>query len=176
MGLFDQFSYVNFQQLNLDPIWKKMGEISKEIDGLLDEAKAYTDQIKAEVDEELAAALLEVDAKITAAEARFNELIEQTEAEIQQLLERSYIYTDEQISILRQYVDEELEKAGSNVFNPIRGTYTTASVAIADLYALHTTGTLTAEEYDNLELTAANYDAREITAIDYDLRGKELLM
>ena len=35
--------------------------------------------------------------------------------------------------------------------------------------------TLTAEEYDTLDLTAEEYDNEDITAYDYDWNGKEIL-
>ena len=48
MGLFEQFPYSNFHELNLDWILKKLKELDKKVDSIedriLNQAKAYTDE------------------------------------------------------------------------------------------------------------------------------------
>ena len=57
------------------------------------------------------------------------------------------------------------------VFSPVTGEYTTIQEALQDLAGLHK-NSLTAQEYDNLELTATVYDGKNVTAYNYDFNGK----
>lgn len=175
MGMFEQFPYTNFHDLNLDALAREVGALKVDIDGLLDEAKAYTDQIKETVDAEMAAQITTVTALIENAQTTFDAQIQQITSLLDDYLEASKEYTDDKTANLRQYVDEQLADIGVNVINPITGIYGPVQAAIYSLYGLHTGDTLSASEYDALELTATNYDNKQITATDYDLHSKSLL-
>lgn len=62
------------------------------------------------------------------------------------------------------------------MINPITGEYEDVRNVVNDIVAyFHTGDTLTAAEYDALDLTASYYDGKQITAYDYDFNGKTLL-
>lgn len=62
------------------------------------------------------------------------------------------------------------------MINPITGVYEDVRNVVDDIVSyFHTGDTLTASEYDILDLTASYYDGKQITAYDYDFNGKTLL-
>lgn len=62
------------------------------------------------------------------------------------------------------------------MINPITGVYEDVRNVVDDIVSyFHTDDTLTASEYDILDLTASYYDGKQITAYDYDFNGKTLL-
>lgn len=175
MGMFEQFPYTNFHELNLDTLAKIVGDLKINIDGILDEAKAYTDEIKQEVDEELAAQIETVNTLISDAQDQFDAQILMITGLLDDYLDQSKSYTDGEVANLRTYVDNELANVGVNVIDPVTGVYGSVQNAIYSLYGLHTGDTLTATEYDTLAMTATAYDGKQLTASDYDLYGKNLL-
>ena len=175
MGLFEHFPYTNFHELNLDALMKIVGDLRADIDGMLDEAKAYTDEIKKEVDIEMAAQITTVQLMIDQAQNNFDAQIEYIESLLDDYARAAKEYTDTEVANLKVYVDDELAHVGINVLNPVTGTYTSVQEAINSLFGLHTEDALTATEYDALNLTATVYDGKQLTAIDYDLYGKTLL-
>lgn len=80
-----------------------------------------------------------------------------------------------------QYGRDYLERAGliKNPFHymssPFTGKYVPLEVVINELAALHKDDSLTATEYDALELTADYYDSLELSAYDYDWHSKTLV-
>lgn len=59
------------------------------------------------------------------------------------------------------------------MINPITGQYEDVRNVVDDIVSyFHTENSLTAGEYDALELTAQDYDNEELTAYDYDFNGK----
>ena len=59
------------------------------------------------------------------------------------------------------------------MINPITGVYEDVRYVVDDIVAyFHTENSLTAGEYDALDMTAAYYDAKDLTAYDYDFNGK----
>ena len=62
------------------------------------------------------------------------------------------------------------------MINPITGVYEDVRNVVDDIVSyFHTGDTLTAQEYDTLDLTATYYDNKQISAYDYDFNGKTLL-
>lgn len=175
MGMFNQFPYTNFHELNLDALTRVVADLKVDIDGLLDEAKEYTDQIKNEVDAELAAQIVTVNDMIQSARNEFDAQIVYITGILNDYLAASKTYTDDKIANLRIYVDSELANIGVNIVDPVTGIYGPIQDAIYSLYGLHTGDTLTATEYDALAITATGYDAKQLTASDYDLYGKTML-
>lgn len=175
MGMFEQFPYTNFHELNLDSLAKIVGDLKINIDGILDEAKAYTDEIKKEVDDELAAQIVTVAAMIDNAQDQFDAQILMVTGMLDDYLAQSESYTDGKVTNLKTYVDNELANVGVNVIDPVTGVYGSVQDAIYSLYGLHTGDALTATEYDALAMSATTYDGKQLTASDYDLFGKTLL-
>lgn len=62
------------------------------------------------------------------------------------------------------------------MINPITGVYEDVRNVVNDIVSyFHTQDSLTASEYDLLDLTAAYYDGKQLSAYDYDFNGKTLL-
>ena len=59
--------------------------------------------------------------------------------------------------------------------SPFTGETVTLQTVINELVSLHNDDTLTALEYDTLDLTASYYDALDLSAYDYDWHGKTLV-
>lgn len=57
------------------------------------------------------------------------------------------------------------------VFSPVTGLYGSHQAALDDLAGLHK-NSLTAQEYDNLNLTVETYDNKNVTAYNYDFNGQ----
>lgn len=173
MWNWNKYPYTDIQNTNLDWIINQLKEVQRNIDGLLDEAKAYTDSVLGGISARMDEVEASIDVRLAANLATVNELIAEAEAEFSAMITLANRYTDSTAAALRSEFDAKIaEVSAQEVFNPIRGYYTNTTQAIADLYALHTTGTPTADEYDAAELTAAAYDALELTASEYDFNGK----
>ena len=72
-----------------------------------------------------------------------------------------------------------LENANIDVYNPTNGETEKLNKTLQDIVNLILSGSatsLTAYEFDSLELSATDFDAYEITALDFDLDAKELLV
>lgn len=129
MGLFEQFPYANFHELNLDWILKKIKELDEKVDSIEDrilkEANAYTDQQIAiirnefnELEDEFVQFKADVNSMFNAYTAKQDKafadyknlvnaqiaLLEQeirdAKAELQTLLRQANAYTDASIAML----------------------------------------------------------------------------
>lgn len=75
----------------------------------------------------------------------------------------------------KTYTDDQV-LSYTMMVNPITGVYEDVRNVVDDIvYFFHTGDSLTASEYDLLDMTAAYYDGKQITAYDYDFNGKTLL-
>lgn len=199
----NQFPYSDFHELNLDWLIKITKDNQEKITYLTEEfAKIELlteEQIQAMIDASIA--LNNVDLY-----QRINNVKVTLEQEIASLNEditaRYKAYTDAQIALQKIYIDNQdifydnlaknyadhaLLEANSYtdnqvlnytmMINPITGVYEDVRLVVNDIVTyFHTEGSLTAGEYDALDLTAAAYDAYELTAYDYDFNGKNLLV
>lgn len=139
MGLFEQFPYTNFHELNLDWILKKVKEFDERLnqfrDTILAEANAYTDSqlsgiradfaklegdfaaFKLDVNKQFAQYTAKTDKEISDFEDLVNAkliLIQQdirdAKAELQTLLSQSIAYTDNQLTLLYAALPEVITK------------------------------------------------------------------
>lgn len=84
-------------------------------------------------------------------------------------------YADTALADAKTYTDDQVLNY-TLMINPITGEYEDVRDVVTDIVTyFHSEDTLTASEYDNLEMTADDYDLKELTAIDYDFNGKNLL-
>lgn len=91
------------------------------------------------------------------------------------ILDEANRYTDEKFYDLMLEFSNMIEH-GFLVYNPIKGYDTDVETAIIDLYeAMRVPWSVTADEYDSLELTADEYDAVNMTAVQYDFFAKLFL-
>lgn len=129
MGLFEQFPYANFHELNLDWILKKIKELDEKVDSIEDrilkEANAYTDQQVgllrrdfAQLEAEFTAFKSDINAQFAAYTAKQDkafadyqklvnaqiDLLEQeirdARAELKTMLQQANAYTDASIAML----------------------------------------------------------------------------
>lgn len=62
------------------------------------------------------------------------------------------------------------------VYSPVSGKLVTIQVALDELYKEMRYDSLTAAEYDALQLTVAEYDAKQLTAYQYDFHARYYLL
>ena len=85
-------------------------------------------------------------------------------------------YAEHAIVVSEQYTDQKMVDY-TYMINPITGEYEDVRDVVTDIVDyFHTENSLTAAEYDALDLTAAAYDAYDLSAYDYDFNGKTLLV
>lgn len=203
MGFINQFPYSDFHELNLDwliKITKQNQDQIKDLEEQFAQIEVLTeDQINSMIAAAIAANNVEVYAAINTVK---NELIIRLNNLDTDITTRYKAYTDAQIALQKIYIDNQdlfyfeaaktysdgnldLAKAYTDnkvvnytmMVNPITGVYEDVRNVVNDIVTyFHTDGSLTAQEYDDLELTATAYDAYDLTAYDYDFNGKNLLV
>lgn len=192
MAWINQFPYSDFHELNLDWLIAKTKETSEQIKELQEEFAKI--QVLTED---------QINAMINYAITTNNEALYSYMANLKAQITAEYTnYVNNQVTALKIYVDnqdvhyDELAQSyASNalieakhytdaqvlsytmMINPITGEYQDVRDVVNDIvYYFHTQDSLTAAEYDALDLTASAYDAYELTAYDYDFNGKNLLV
>lgn len=152
-------------------------------------AQALADT-KAEVAREIERLTNEVNAAIASFDIRFNEL----DAYIRSQLVSVKLQVNEMLAELDQriidnnefifeYVENRLDQfirdfptiIGIQVYNPIRGAYTSLQRAIDDLYDVSCVDGITCLQFDELDLTAQEFDDLDITAQEFDQHSYSLL-
>lgn len=103
---------------------------------------------------------------------QINTILEMLDTVGDGILEEANRYTDEKFYDLMHEFSDMIEH-GFLVYNPIKGYDTDVETALLDLYeAMRVPWSVTADEYDSLELTADEYDAINMTAVQYDFFAK----
>lgn len=84
-------------------------------------------------------------------------------------------YADTALANAKAYTDSQV-LSYTMMINPITGQYDDVRDVVDDIVSyFHTQDSLTAAEYDALDLTAGYYDGKQLSAYDYDFNGKTLL-
>lgn len=83
-------------------------------------------------------------------------------------------YTDQHIEDL-QYQIDHIDVDNIKVLDPTTGTESTIQEALVNVYNVGRTDSISAGEFDALELTAGAFDAKEISAFNFDQHSKSLL-
>ena len=188
MGFINQFPYSDFHELNLD--WlikttKSLEQITAYLQEEMSKIEILTEeQIKAMINAAIATNNIELYNKMTELHT--------------QITQEYKSYVTNQINQLTTYIDNQdvyydnLAKGyaltaqnNANAYtdaqvlnytmmiNPITGQYEDVRDVVTDVVMyFHTENSLTAGEYDALDMTAAAYDAKDLTAYDYDFNGK----
>lgn len=197
MGAFEHFPYTNFQDLNLDWILKQLKSLEDDVKEVVELSKTWTEQVDylnarmSAIEEENSKLSTLYNSFVQEVESRFNELerqqIENFEVlknQIENEFYRLQLEVNEALSLFNErinYLDNKLDETLNNLpslivmTSPFTGEDDSLQNIIYDIVNSQKTGSLTASEYDNLELTASAYDNYDLTAYDYDWHGKELL-
>ena len=197
MGAFETFPYTNFQDLNLDWILKQLKTLEEDVKEVVELSKTWSDQVdylnarmNAIEEENLKLSNL-YNSFVQEVESKFNELerqqlenFEVLKNQIENEFYRLQLEINQALSLFNErinYLDNKLDETLNNLpslivmTSPFTGEDDSLQNIIYDIVNSQKTNSLTASEYDNLELSALAYDNYELTAYDYDWNGKELL-
>lgn len=117
---------------------------------------------------------------------KINDLLVEYDIKIDRVANELYLYVDDKIINLKNYVDtqdsildariKDVEIGKINIYDPTTGLYSPIQTVIDNLYDMNRANAISASEYDALELSATAYDAYELTAREYDINAKSLLI
>ena len=174
-----------------------VNELQTRLDTIQEELTAYIDlknaENKAELEAEIDSLASELRSEVASAIQLVNTTLQEFRTEVTEL--EDYVndqilnfknYTDSKFSLLdAKYtlITNDLQNQIDNlpdsiptVYNPASGLKESLQKALYDYWRLlREPYSLTAGEYQNLNITAGAYHQLEITAIDYDLKAKQLL-
>lgn len=199
----NEYPYANYHNLNLDWIIKITKAVEAETARLSEEFAQIEimskDYIETMIDTAIASNNIDIYRRINDLKTEMNASMEQCKTDItnaytayvnQQInLLKIYVdsqdasfdtlarsYADTALTMANQYTDEHILDY-NRMINPITGEYEDVREVVDDIIKyFHSDNTLTAAEYDALNLTAEGYDAYDLTAYDYDFNGKTLLV
>lgn len=199
MGFINQFPYSDWHELNIDWVLTLAKNLKSQMDYLLEEFAKIEIMTEEQINNmiQYAIATNNIDLYNRMNQLKIditNEYKDYTDSAINNL--RSYtdnkfndqkVYIDNQdvyynglaqsyaehaIVVSEAYTDEKMIDY-TYMINPITGEYEDVRDVVTDIVDyFHTENSLTASEYDALDLTAAGYDAYDLTAYDYDFNGK----
>lgn len=199
----NEYPYADYHNLNLDWVIKITKAVQAETARLSEEFSKIEimteDYIQSMINTSIASNNIEVYRRINDLKTETYASMEQCKADItaaytayvNQQINLLKIYVDSQDAsfdnLAKSYADTALSRANQYtdehvldytlMINPITGEYEDVREVVDDIVKyFHTEGSLTAAEYDALDLTASGYDAYDLTAYDYDFNGKTLLV
>lgn len=195
--IWNEYPYSNVHELNLDWIIEKIKELKDEVAIVVELSKTWQSQVddlnarmQAIEEENLRLSSL-YDSFVEQVEAQFQELSEETIRNFEILTQRIDNEFDELESQINEtllifdrrleYLDKKLDDTLNNLpylifmTSPFTGEEDNIVNIIDELASGQRVNSLTALEYDDLELTAQTYDNKELTAYEYDWNGKNLL-
>ena len=140
--------------LNFDELERKINLINEELVNINSKIEAKADKF-------------EVDSALNALDQSLRELINSEYAVLKE-------YTDEHIDDL-QYQIDHIDVDNIKVLDPTTGTESTVQQALINIYNVGRTDSISAGEFDALELTADEFDAKQISAFNFDQHSKSLL-
>lgn len=194
MGLYEQWPYVNFHELNLNWIVQQMGEIRKEYENVqqlvvdLEDLKNKYLEVY-ELYEELEHDFNKFKYDVNNENAAFRaDMINQFNLQALAIQNEFNTLTNQVNGILAGFntrlidMDIKLDNAINNLsdsitmINPFTGTEESLADVIYQLAGFHMEDAITAYEYDSLALDASTYDGYALTAYQYDVEAKQYLM
>lgn len=203
MGFINQFPYSDFHELNIDWLITLSKNLKSQMDYLMEEfAKIEVlteEQIELMIQQAIATnnvdlynRMNQLKIDITAEYKAYTDnainilksYTDDTFADQKVYIDNQDVYydglaqsyADHAIVVSEQYTDDKMVDY-TYMINPITGEYQDVRVVVTDIVDyFHTENSLTAGEYDALDLTAAAYDAYDLSAYDYDFNGRILLI
>lgn len=186
-----EFPHTRTYEGDLGYLLKKMEQVSKDTDYLMEEFSKIVILTQEEI-QRMINASIEANNLVLAQELQ--DLKEQITIEykgyVTAQINALTVYIDNQDSYYnglaegyaltaennaKDYTDQQVITY-TMMINPITGDYEDVRNVVNDIVSyFHTGDSLTALEYDTLDLTASYYDGKQITAYDYDFNGKTLL-
>ena len=179
-----------FQPISVDPrdmmtdveyllgILKKLNEVIKQVNSNTSFIDSYTGKIE-ELEEDfklLRQELNEFEDEINESIAlQFANIKVELQSMIASTLVQANAYTDTVANYLENQI-QQISIGQIRIFDPTTGLYSPLQEVIDNIYDLGRGDSLTASEYDALDLTATAYDAYELTAREYDNDAKSLLV
>lgn len=179
MPLFNNFPLTDFHQMNLDWLIRKVKELEPLQASVNEIAGKYNDMYNKVI--QLSA---QFESFASDMQAQFAEYAEETSAELTQRMNMIVDLLNVFRGVIAQRVADvevRMDNVERTVVNaaymdsPFTGEYVPVQEVIYQLASLHTTGALTAAEYDAAELSASAYDALQITAYEYDWNGSSYI-
>lgn len=169
-------------------------QLKADIDADFAQQKAELAQALANTEAEVARQIelltTEVNAAIANFDIRFNELDVYIRSELvsvklqvnemlsqldQRIIDNNAYIFDYVENRLDQFIKDFPTLIGIQVYNPIKGKYTSLQMAINDLYDASCVDGITAIQFDELNLTAQQFDNLDITAREFDQHSYYLL-
>jgi uncharacterized protein YqgV (UPF0045/DUF77 family) len=146
----------------------------EEIERMINKSiEAYDTTIRRVIAQAKDAAVNESKAYANAQDAIIRNLIAITAEET---LNAAKAYSVDLYNQMKDYVDSKLVEYNF-MFSPVTGEWEDVRDVVTEIInTFHRDNSLTASEYDALQLTASDYDAYQLTALDYDFNGKTLLV
>ena len=188
MPFIDKYPYSDFHELNLDWLIKITKESSAKISYLEEEFSKITvlteDYIQMMIDQAIASNNIQIAQQL---QQLHNDITTEYQAYVQSRINQLTTYINNQDTHYDQLAQGYAAQAQVNanaytddkvlnytmMINPITGQYEDVRLVVDDIVSyFHTENSLTAGEYDALDLTASAYDAYDLTAYDYDFNGK----
>ena len=172
----------------------EFAQLKADIDADFAQQKAELAQALANTEAEVARQIElltnQVNAAIAAFDVRFNELDAYIRSELvsvklqvnkmlgeldQRIIDNNVFLFDYVENRLNQFIEDFPTLIGIQVYNPMKGKYTSLQEAINDLYDASCVEGLTALQFDTIDLTAQEFDNLDITAREFDQHGYNLL-
>lgn len=203
MDFINQFPYSDFHQMNLDWLINMMKALRTQMDTIQEEFDKIEVMTKEQIElliqeailnnnRELYEYLTQLKAQITAEDKAYTDsqistLKSYTDNNITDLKiyvdnqdvyfdDLAKIYAEHAVVVANQYTDEKVVNY-TYMVSPITGEYEDVRDVVEEMITyFHSDNSLTAAEYDALDLTASAYDAYNLSAFDYDFNGKILLV
>lgn len=198
-SFINHFPYSDAHELNLDWVINSVKTLSNHVDALqeeMDQIEVMTKEeieamIELAINTEVYPKLVELKNQLTLeyqayVQARISDLtayVDNINIELRLYIDNqdayynalSQNYADHALSESKAYTDDKVLNV-TMMINPITGEYDDVRNVVTDIINyFHSENSLTAAEYDALDLTAQAYDAYQLSAFDYDFNGKLLL-